>query len=438
MISQKNSLMIVVGAVLALSGSLAVTSAITPPTKPSKTTGAKKSASKAAASDSGTAATAELGQKVYAAKGCGGCHAIGGKGGDTGPALDKTASDPTRTIHWFEVQVTNPKVHNPDTTMPSFAATIKGKDLTSLATYLSGLKGTPESTPTPTPPASTPPTSPDTSAPAAAGPAVAPAILAAGKRAYGAQGCGNCHAMNGAGGGAGPDLGRTGVDPKHTIHWFAVQIVNPKAHTPDTTMPAFTQVKGKELTTMAAYLTTLKGPQETAAVPQMSAVAAPDAALVAALGKQGGVVQPLAQNDNHLDVSFHMSGPSVTDASLDMLPRLKNVVQLDLGTTGITDAGLAKIRPLTGITELHLEKTKITDKGLLALKDLRNLVYLNLYGTDVTDAGLDALSGLTNLKHLYLWQTKVTQAGADKLKKSLPGAEIVTGLEVTPVAPAAK
>ncbi|MDQ2733274.1 MAG: c-type cytochrome, partial [Armatimonadota bacterium] len=299
---QKNAPTIVVGAVLALSGSLAVTSAITPPPKPLKVVGAKKPVAKAA--DATLTAMIGSGKKIYDANGCAGCHAIGGKGGDSAPALDKTAADPKRTIHWFEVQVSAPKTHTPASTMPAFAASIKGKDLTAVATFLESLKGTPGVSPAPEASPTTLPAAPATStgAPTSGTSKIAPAILEAGKKAYGVQGCGNCHAMNGAGGGAGPDLGRTGADPKHTLHWFEVQIVSPTVHTPDSTMPPFPQVKGKNLIAMASYLTSLTGPQDAMPAPTGVSVAAPDAAVVAAMAKQGGMVQPLAQNDNHLDV----------------------------------------------------------------------------------------------------------------------------------------
>ena len=136
----------------------------------------------------------------------------------------------------------------------------------------------------------------------------------------------------------------------------------------------------------------VKGPAaaaKPAPKPAAGAPAATDAAAIAAVEKLGGRVQEVAQNDNHLEVSYHLSGASVTDASLVPLARLKKIVHLDLGQTGITDAGLAHVRGLTELTDLHLEGTKVTDRGLASLKGLVNLTYLNLYGTAVTDAGLD-------------------------------------------------
>ena len=157
--------------------------------------------------------------------------------------------------------------------------------------------------------------------------------------------------------------------------------------------------------------------------------ASPDQQKTALIEKAGGRVAAIAQNDNRLEVDFHLQGASVGDPVLAAVAGLKDVVQLNLGKTGVTDAGLAQIKGMTTLTRLHLEQTKVTDKGLANLKGLTNLEYLNLYGTEITDRGLEELAGLSKLKSLYLWQTKVTEAGVSKLKKALPNLEIVTGWE---------
>jgi cbb3-type cytochrome oxidase cytochrome c subunit len=116
---------------LILSGSLLLTTAVTAlpkGAKPPKKGGASSAASIAA------------GKKVYNANGCKNCHAIGGKGGKVGPDLSKVGANPKHTPKWFEAKVTNPKASDPDSSMPSFADKIKGKDLTNLGLYLASLK----------------------------------------------------------------------------------------------------------------------------------------------------------------------------------------------------------------------------------------------------------------------------------------------------------
>ena len=86
-----------------------------------------------------------------------------------------------------------------------------------------------------------------------------PAAIAAGKKVYEAQGCAGCHAIAGAGGMSGPELTKVGADPKHTTKWLTEAVVSPKAHNPNSAMPAYDdKVKGKDLTNLVAYLGSLK------------------------------------------------------------------------------------------------------------------------------------------------------------------------------------
>ena len=272
----------------------------------------------------------------------------------------------------------------------------------------------------------------DKSAGATAGGADADTI-AAGKKIYDANGCSTCHAISGKGGAAGPILTATGAAPTHTAQWLAEQVANPKAHNPGSTMPGYaTSIKGKDLTALSVFLVSLKG--EPAAMPNAPKKLgiAPDPAAMGQIQKMGGLVSPVAENDDHLDINLRMAGTAANDAALTPVSKLVGTSRLDLGQTAITDAGLARLKGLKNLTALHLEGTRITDAGLVALQDMRSLEYLNLYNTGVTDAGLEHLTRLTNLRHLYVWQTKVTDAGVAKLKKALPQVEIVQGIAATP------
>lgn len=145
----------------------------------------------------------------------------------------------------------------------------------------------------------------------------------------------------------------------------------------------------------------------------------------AEIGKIGGTVMQLAQNDDSLVIDFHLGGTALTNDGLAHVKALPKVVELNLKDTQITDDGLAHLAGLGTLVRLHLEQTKITDAGLAHLKDLGNLEYLNLYGTPVTDAGLEHLKPLSKLKKLYVWQTQVTDEGIAKLKEALPDLTVV-------------
>ncbi len=81
------------------------------------------------------------------------------------------------------------------------------------------------------------------------------AEIAAGKKAFFTVGCSNCHSVGGKGGRI--KLDGVAGEKGHTAQWFKVQILDPSAH--HSRMPSFKgRVKGKELSNLVAFLTTLK------------------------------------------------------------------------------------------------------------------------------------------------------------------------------------
>ncbi len=123
------------GLILVLMASLSVSLPAAQHKKPTKS---KPTASAASAAPS--AETITLGKTVYDKQGCGGCHAIAGKGGNSGPDLTATGAVAGHNAAWFTVQVATPKAHNPGSTMPAFPS-IKGKEAAALAAFLVSLKG---------------------------------------------------------------------------------------------------------------------------------------------------------------------------------------------------------------------------------------------------------------------------------------------------------
>jgi mono/diheme cytochrome c family protein len=120
-------------------------------------------------------------------------------------------------------------------------------------------------------------------APAAAGaPDTESGPFAAGKKVFAANNCARCHTIGGAGGPAGggpmaggargpggpggkmgqnrgPDLGKVGRDPAHTVDWLMAHIRNPKAHKSQSRMPPFEgKIHENDLRALAEYLASLK------------------------------------------------------------------------------------------------------------------------------------------------------------------------------------
>jgi mono/diheme cytochrome c family protein len=81
----------------------------------------------------------------------------------------------------------------------------------------------------------------------------------AGKAAFDAHGCAQCHRLGEQGGRGGPDLTRAGSNPQHTAAWIAEHIRDPKSHNPASSMPGFQgKISDPELKALSEYLASLK------------------------------------------------------------------------------------------------------------------------------------------------------------------------------------
>ena len=99
---------------------------------PSKVKAKVTTSSKPASGNLKTAA-----MKIINAQGCEGCHVVDGKGGSIGPNLDKEETK-GHSIHWLEVQINTPKVHDKTTMMPNH--NLNPSQLKTVAEYLESLK----------------------------------------------------------------------------------------------------------------------------------------------------------------------------------------------------------------------------------------------------------------------------------------------------------
>ncbi len=81
--------------------------------------------------------------------------------------------------------------------------------------------------------------------------------ISKGADVFQSNGCAGCHKVNGAGGVIGPDLSNEGNQGR-SHEWLTIQIRNPKAHFPDTTMPSFNKLNDQDINNIIDYLLGLK------------------------------------------------------------------------------------------------------------------------------------------------------------------------------------
>lgn len=172
-------------------------------------------------------------------------------------------------------------------------------------------------------------------------------------------------------------------------------------------------------------------------LPCLASAEGPDGEAASAIRELGGLVMPIAQSDERLDVSLHLADGEIGDDAVGLVSRLDNVAWLNLAGTAVGDEGVKRLAGMKSLERLHLERTKVTDASAEPLAELPKLTYLNLYGTALTDAGLETLTKSKSLRKLFVWQTKVTSDAA----KAASGESLSVVGEValpTPEAPAAK
>ncbi|MCH7958813.1 MAG: tetratricopeptide repeat protein [Candidatus Hydrogenedentes bacterium] len=153
--------------------------------------------------------------------------------------------------------------------------------------------------------------------------------------------------------------------------------------------------------------------------------------------------------------TLHLTGPSVDDAVLRHVVRLKSLQVLDLFGTSITNDGLDHIKRMSNLTALHaigwetglpapsrlsslvLSGTSVTDDGLVNLAALTSLNRLDLARTGVTDAGLEHLRATRTLGWLSLEGTETTEAGRENLRARLPDLRITYPIQANVLRPEA-
>jgi len=127
-----------------------------------------------------------------------------------------------------------------------------------------------------------------------------------------------------------------------------------------------------------------------------------------------------------LRVQFVSRNRVIDDASLKVLSDLRdNVAILVLRGAKITDASMEEIGRLRNLVRLEVPRTAIADEGLktLAKTKLQELTWLDLHETAITDKGLAHLD-YPKLHTLFIRNTKATAAGAEVLGKRLPKCRI--------------
>ncbi|MBZ5578020.1 MAG: cytochrome b N-terminal domain-containing protein [Acidobacteriia bacterium] len=167
------------------------------------------------------------GVAYFRTENCLACHAINGQGSQIGPDLTRTAIH--RNAAWMIQHFKSPAGVRPGSSMPPIQ--LSDTQLNSLAAFL--LKLNPDN---------------------ATALQDAPDFAVRGALVFQANGCGDCHTVNGAGTDVGPKL--NGVGRRRSRSWVQDHFADPAKLSPGSSMPAFKFAK-RDLDDLTAYLFTL-------------------------------------------------------------------------------------------------------------------------------------------------------------------------------------
>lgn len=123
---------------------------------------------------------------------------------------------------------------------------------------------------------------------------------------------------------------------------------------------------------------------------------------------------PISETVTHLDIDFYRLGSeNISDQHIQALLKARDhIAWLNLGNSGLTDAQLETIGQLPNLLKLDVSNNPVTDTGISALTPLSRLQTLNLHHTKITDHALPVLDQLTTLEQANLWATSVTPESA--------------------------
>lgn len=147
-------------------------------------------------------------------------------------------------------------------------------------------------------------------------------------------------------------------------------------------------------------------------------------------------------------IQLHLAETAITDAGMQQIARMKQLMLLNIENTNVGDAGIEHIAEMPTLGDMRLRGTRITNVGIRRLQSLKKLWRLSLGGSEIkdetviqlanlrfvsslslhdasiSDAGLKPLAAMRKLKQLTLAGTNVTEKGVAELKRSLPNLTV--------------
>jgi internalin A len=120
--------------------------------------------------------------------------------------------------------------------------------------------------------------------------------------------------------------------------------------------------------------------------------------------------------------NLDVQSSTISDAGLSVLPKFEHVETLNISTLNYSNAALAEVAKMKSVTTLYMakgaQKDKNSDAGLESLKQMKQLVALHIDASKLTTAGIAAIAEMTQLETLSV--AGVSQFADEHLKMLAP------------------
>ena len=115
----------------------------------------------------------------------------------------------------------------------------------------------------------------------------------------------------------------------------------------------------------------------------------------------------------------------ITPSVLDDITRMTTVRELFLGGSAVTDADVERVVRMPELVWLELSDTCISNHAIDHVAEHTQLETLMLFGTAITDDCISVLVRMGSLKEVGLDDTQITESGFQRLRDARP--DIIIG-----------
>lgn len=156
---------------------------------------------------------------------------------------------------------------------------------------------------------------------------------------------------------------------------------------------------------------------------------AADEGTIRKLNNNYRVIKQLGKNSPALAVSFFGKSMYSAEKLKELEPLKEQILHLNLAKMAVNDEQVKWIIGLPNLQRLNLNYSDITDQSMPLLSRMKNLASLSVSGTNISMNGLNTLVSNKKIKELYVWDSKMKLPEVQVLQQKNLQIKIETGFQ---------